>query len=345
MKRIADEMRKSAGLRDLVLALAILSFVLVVGVVGYIFIEDMTFTQALYMTIITITTVGFREVKVLGTGGQYFTMFIVITGLGAVLFFLTGLFEFILSEYLGNLWGRRRMQNQISKLSGHHIVCGYGRVGASVAEELSDQAKPFVVIEVDEDAFELCVKDGHLCIHGSATDDKVLEEARISQAVGLVSALGTDADNLYVVLTARTMNPQALIVARAEHFDSENKLEMVGADRIISPHKIAGKRMANLMLRPRVCEFLDIGITGSLPEYQLTELRVDEASILYGMKIRDSKLRERTGVTILAIRKEGDATFNANPPPDVEIGKDDVVIVIGTPEQLSRMEAEQARGR
>ncbi|HEY5502745.1 MAG TPA: potassium channel protein [Candidatus Anoxymicrobiaceae bacterium] len=345
MKKIAEELRESSGLRNLVLALVILFCIVVIGVVGYILIEDMTFTQALYMTVITITTVGFREVKVLGTGGQYFTMFIVITGLGAVLFFLTGLFELILSEYLGNIWGRRRMQNQISKLSGHHIVCGYGRVGGSVAEELSDQAKPFVVIEVDEDAFELCVKDGHLCIHGSATDDKVLEEARISQAVGLVSALGTDADNLYVVLTARTMNPQALIVARAEHFDSENKLEMVGADRIISPHKIAGKRMANLMLRPRVCEFLDIGITGSLPEYQLTELRVDEASILYGMKIRDSKLRERTGVTILAIRKEGDATFNANPPPDVEIGKDDVVIVIGTPEQLSRMEAEQARGR
>jgi len=345
VKKIAEELRESSGLRNLVLALVILFCIVVIGVVGYILIEDMTFTQALYMTVITITTVGFREVKVLGTGGQYFTMFVVITGLGAVLFFLTGLFEFILSEYLGNIWGRRRMQNQISKLQGHHIVCGYGRVGGSVAQELSDQGKPFVVIEVDEDVFGECVKDGHLCIHGSATDDKVLEQARIAEAVGLVSALGTDADNLYVVLTARVMNPQALIVSRAEHFDSEQKLEMVGADRVISPHKIAGKRMANLMLRPRVCEFLDVGITGSLPEYQLTELRVEESSILHGMQIKDSKLRERTGVTILAIRKEGDASFNANPSPDTSVGKDDVVIVIGTPEQLSRMEAEQARGK
>jgi len=345
MRKFREKLRESAGLRNLVFAVSILFGVLIIGVVGYMLIEDMSFNQALYMTMITITTVGFREVKTLGTGGQYFTMFVVITGLGAVLFFLTGLFELILSEYLGNLWGRRRMQNQIDKLEGHYIVCGYGRVGASVAEELSDQGKHFVVIEIDEDVFGACVTEGHLCIHGSATDDTVLEKARIATAVGLVSALGTDSDNLYVVLTARVLNPQALIVSRAEHFDSEKKLEMVGADRVISPHKIAGKRMANLMLRPRVCEFLDVGITGTLPEYQLTELRVGESSFLYGMNIRDSGLRERTGVTILAVRKDGESAFNANPAPETDIGKDDVVIVIGTPEQLARMEAEQARGR
>jgi voltage-gated potassium channel len=132
-------------------------------------------------------------------------------------------------------------------------------------------------------------------------------------------------------------------VARAEHAGSEEKLEMVGADRVISPHKIAGKRMANLMLRPRVCEFLDVGVTGSLPEYQLSEIRIAEPSILFGMNIRDSRLRERTGVTILAIRKAGDSAFNANPSPEVRMEHDDVVIVIGTPEQLARMEAEQAR--
>jgi len=172
--------------------------------------------------------VGFREVKVLGTGGQYFTMFIVITGLGAVLFFLTGLFEFILSEYLGNIWGRRRMENQISKLQGHHIVCGYGRVGGSVAQELSDQGKPFVVIEIDEDVFGECVRTGTSASTAAPPTTRCSSGARISEAVGLVSALGTDADNLYVVLTARVMNPQALIVSRAEHFDSEQKLEMVG---------------------------------------------------------------------------------------------------------------------
>jgi voltage-gated potassium channel len=269
LKKLSGKIRESAGVRHLLVAVAILSSVVVAGVAGYMLIEDMNFNQALYMTVITITTVGFREVKPLGTGGQYFTMLIVVTGLGAVLFFLTGLFEFILSEYLGNLWGRRRMQSQIEKLENHYIICGYGRVGSSVALELADQGKPFVVVEIDEDVFAECMREGYLCIHGSATDNDVLEKARVHRAIGLVSALGTDADNLYVVLTARVLNPQALIVARAEHLASEDKLEMVGADRVISPHKIAGKRMANLMLRPRVCEFLDVGITGALPEYHL----------------------------------------------------------------------------
>lgn len=335
---------ESAGVRHLVFAVSILATVLVIGVVGYIIIENMDFTRALYMTIITITTVGFREVKPLGTGGMYFTMFIVVTGLGAVLFFLTGLFEFILSEYLGNLWGRRKMQNQIAKLENHYVICGFGRVGSSVAQELSDQGKKFVVIEIEEEVFELCVAEGHLCLLGSATDNEVLERARVKHAVGLVSALGTDADNLYVVLTARVLNPQALIVSRAEHAGSEEKLEMVGADRVISPHKIAGKRMANLMLRPRVCEFLDVGITGALPEYQLSEIRVNDSSLLMGMNIKDSKLREKTGVTILAVRKDTESAFNANPPPDTMMSKDDVVILIGTPEQLARMEAAQSQG-
>jgi voltage-gated potassium channel len=343
--RFRQRLGSSVGVRHLVLALAILLAVVVIGVVGYILIEDMNFTQALYMTVITITTVGFREVRPLGTGGQYFTMFIVITGLGAVLFFLTGLFEFILSEYLGDFWGRRKMQNQIAKLENHYVVCGYGRVGRSVADELAEQGKKFVVIELEEDVFNECVEDGHLVILGSATDNETLEEARITSAVGLVSALGSDADNLYVVLTARVLNPQALIVSRAEHPDSEQKLEMVGADRVISPHQIAGKRMANIMVRPQVCEFLDVGVGGKIPEYHLMEIRVSEPSLLNGLSIKDSRLRERTGVSVLAVRKSTDGSFDANPTPETLIGVDDVVIVIGTPEQLARMEAEQAGGR
>ncbi|MHB8895504.1 MAG: potassium channel family protein [Candidatus Geothermincolia bacterium] len=341
---LSEKVSSSAGVRHLLLALVILISVVVVGVVGYILIEDMSFNQALYMTVITITTVGFREVRPLGTGGQYFTMVIVITGLGSVLFFLTGLFEFVLSEYLGEFWGRKRMLNQIAKLENHFVVCGYGRVGSSVAGELAEQGKRFVVIEIDEEVYKECLGDGYLCILGSATENHILEQARLANAVGLVSALGSDADNLYVVLTARVINPHALIVSRAEHPESEQKLEMVGADRVISPHRIAGKRMANLMLRPRVCEFLDVGITGRLPEYQLSELRVEESSILHELSIKDSRLRERTGVTVLAIRKSGESSFNPNPPPDTRMGKDDVVIVIGTPEQLARMEAEQASG-
>jgi len=342
--RLKRNMNASAGFRHHFLALIILSAVIVIGVIGYMLIEDMTFTEAVYMTVITITTVGFREVERLGPGGQYFTVFIVITGLGAVLFFLTGLFEFVLGEYLGDFWGRKKMENRISNLESHYVVCGYGRVGRSVADELAGQGKKFVVVEADEDVFKECLEEGHLCIHGSATEDHVLEHARLEHAVGLVSALGSDADNLYVILTARVLNPNALLVSRSEHPESEKKLEMVGADRVISPHTIAGRRMANLMLKPRLCEFLDIGITGNVPEYQLAEIMVSGGSVFDGMSIRDSRLRERTGVTVLAVRSQGEEAFNPNPPPETELRSGDVVIVIGTTVQLAKFESQQARG-
>lgn len=328
------------SVRHIFTAVIVLGCVLVAGVVGYALIEDMSFTQALYMTVITISGVGFSEVKDLGTGGIYFTIFLIVTGVSAVLFLLATVFEFILGEYLGDVWGRRKMKSSIEKLRGHYVVCGYGRVGRSVAEELSGQGKDLVVIEHDSEPFQDCVDDGYLCVLGSATDNHVLREAGVEFALGLVSALRADADNLYVILTAKVMNPGILLVARADQPGTEEKLEMVGADRVISPHKIAGKRMANLLVRPRVCEFLDVGIAGNLPEYQLTELRVTDDSPMIGKTVKGSGLRERTGVTILAVRKAGEKNFNANPPADTDIEREDLLILIGTPEQMSLMEAE-----
>ena len=335
--------RQSEGLRHVVIALAILVAVLVVGVVGYILIEDMTFTQALYMTVITITTVGFREVRPLDTAGIYFTIFLIITGFSALLFFLTGLFEFVLSEYLGNLWGRRKMQNTIAKLVNHYIVCGFGRVGRSVAEELSTQSKQLVVIERDEEVFERCVNDGYLAIHGSAIDNQALIKAGIDRAVGLVSALRSDADNLYVILTARVMRPEILLIARADQPESEEKLEMVGADRVVSPPKIAGKRMANLMVRPGACEFLDVVTGGNLPEYQLSEMSVDGDSRLAGKTVKETRLKDEMGVTILALRKKGATGFDANPSSDDLVEEGDILILIGTPEQMAKLEDSVAR--
>jgi len=327
--------------RHLAFALAILLFVIIVGVTGYMLIEGMSFTEALYMTIVTISTVGFREVRELGTGGMYFTIFIILMGVSAVLFFLAGAFEYVLSEYLGDIWGLRKMRSDIQKLKGHYIVCGYGRVGKAVAEELASQGKDFVVIEHDTLSFEQCVRDGYLAINGSATDSEVLKEAGIESAVGLVSALKSDAENLYVVLTAKVMNKDIIIIARSDEPGAEEKLEMVGADRVISPHKIAGRRMANLLVRPQVCEFIDTGVAGNLPEYHLAEHRVFEGSSLVGKTIRDCGLRDRTGVTILAIKKAGEHGFNANPEPETVIEKDDVLILIGTPEQMALFEGKK----
>ena len=338
MRRLRRRVRESRYARHIFIAASILASVIVIGVIGYVLIEKMTFTHALYMTIITISTVGFREVEPLGTGGEYFTMFVIATGVSAVLFFLAGLFEYAVSEMLGDVWGRRRMMINISKLSSHYIICGYGRVGRSVADELAEHAKKFVVIERDEEAFAQCMRDGYFAINGSATENEVLVDAGIERAVGLVSALRSDADNVFVVLSARTMNPNLLLIARADQLESEQKLEMVGADRVISPHKIAGKRMANLMVRPGACEFLDVAMAQNIPEYFLSEIKVGETSALLGRSIKESKLRERTGVTVLAVRKLDEQAFNPNPSVDAVIEKGDILVLIGTPEQMALME-------
>ncbi|MFH1150936.1 MAG: potassium channel protein [Actinomycetota bacterium] len=334
--------RHPAAVRHLELASLIVLAVLVLGVAGYMLIEDMSFTQALYMTVMVVSTVGFTEVEPLGTAGVYFTIFIMVIGVTAMFFFLAVVFEIVLSEYLGDIWGKRRMRSNIDNLRNHYIVCGYGRVGRSVAEELFTQGREFVVIERNPEVFQECVDEGYLGLLGSATDNETLVEAGIMRAVGLVSALRSDADNLYVVLTARTMNPSLLLVARADQPGSEEKLSMVGADRVVSPHQIAGKRMVNILVRPQVCEFIDVGVTGNIPEYQLIEYRVDGTSPVAGMTIAETGLRERTGVTILAVRGEGATAFSPNPPADTRISRDDVLIMIGTPEQMANFEREQS---
>lgn len=335
-------MRDSQFARHILFSVLILIGVIATGVVGYVLLEKMSFTEALYMTVITISTVGFKEVSQLGTGGMYFTIFLIVTGVSAMLFFLAGLFEFLLSEVLGDAWGRRRMMNNISKLTNHYIICGYGRVGRSVAEELAEQGKRFVVIEIDEEAHRDCVADGFYVVHGSATENDYLLSAGIERAVGLVSALRSDADNLFVALTARTLNENLLLIVRADQPESEQKLEMVGADRVISPHKIAGKRMANLLVRPGTCEFLDVAMVTNLPEFFLSEVLIGEGSGMLGRTIMETKLRERTGVTILAVRKAGEKVFNPNPSVETLIEEGDLLVLIGTPEQMSLMEAEHA---
>ncbi len=334
--------RLPLGARHAAIALLLLLFILVCGTVGFMLIEDMSFNEALYMTVITISTVGFREVRKLGTGGTYFTIALIFTGVSTVLFFLTGIFEFILGEFFGEFWRQRKMKANVTKLRDHYVVCGFGRVGRSVAEELWQQSKPFVVVEKDRETFERCQEMGYFAVHGSATEAETLKEAGIEKASGLVSALSSDSENLYAVLTAKVLNRGIIIVARADQPDSEEKLEMVGADRVISPHKIAGKRMANLLTRPGACEFLDVVTSGSLPEYQLSEIIVREDFPYLGMTIRETRLREKTGVTILSLRKKGESTFNVNPTPDVLLEEGDVLIVIGTPEQMESLGLENS---
>lgn len=338
MFRILRNMKRlPLGAKHAAIALLILLIILICGTVGFMLIEDMSFNEALYMTVITISTVGFREVRDLGTGGTYFTIAIIFTGVSTVLFFLTGVFEFILGEYFGEFWRQRKMKANVTKLRNHFVVCGFGRVGRSVADELARQNEPFVIVEKDREVFYQCQEQGYLAVQGNATDSEVLKEAGIQRAAGLVTALNSDSENLYTVLTAKVLNPGIIIVARADQPDSEEKLEMVGADRVISPYKIAGKRMANLLTRPQACEFLDAVTSGNLPEYQLSEVLVTDDFPYLGMTIRGTRLRERTGVTILSMRKKGETAFNINPTPEILIEEGDVLILIGTPDQMESL--------
>lgn len=321
-------------------ALGLLVGVILVGTLGYVLLEDVGFTRAFYMTIVTISTVGFSEIIPLGTGGVYFTIFLIVFGVGAMLFFLGSVFEFILSEYLGDIWGRRRMNRKISHLQGHYIVCGYGRVGKSVADEFKSHGLSFVVVDIDEEICQRCVEDGNYALCGSATDTEVLQEAGIQDARGLISALKSDADNVYVILTAKVARPDMLLVARADEPGAEKKLELVGADHVISPHKIAGKRMVNMMLYPGACEFVDVVTGGKFPGYRLSEIVVERGSPLLNKTIKDTRLRERTGVMILSVKKAADDSFNHNPAPSLLIEEGDELMMIGTPEQMSLVEKE-----
>ncbi|MBN1289452.1 MAG: potassium channel protein [Actinobacteria bacterium] len=326
----------SPSARHLLISLGSLSLVLVMGTVGYMLIESLGFSDALYMTVITISTVGFGEVSPLSSGGRYLTIAIIAFGVSAMLLSVSAVLEFMLSEFFG-IWGRRRMDTRIARLVDHYIVCGYGRVGRSVAEELDAQGYKFVVIEIEENTYQQCVNDGYLAINGSATDNDNLAGANIADAQGLVSALSSGADNVYVILSARMKNPSLLLVARADEPESKEKLALVGADRVISPHAMAGKRMANMLIRPRICEFVDVWVGGGIPEYQLTELKVSGESSFKGVTIKDTRLRERTGATVLAIRKMGEDTFNGNPEPDIRIEEGDLLILVGTSEQMGKM--------
>jgi voltage-gated potassium channel len=319
------------------LAAAVLAVLLTVGVAGYMSIEGMTFTQALYMTVITLSTVGFREVKDLSTAGMYFTMFIIVTGVVTLFYLVAGLAELLLEEVFGERMGRRRMSLRIRKLKGHYVVCGYGRVGENVCRELLATSPEVVVVERDEEAAERARSEGVMVIQGDATEVEVLEEAGVPRARGLVAALQTDADNLFVTLTARSLNPTLYIVTRSVYPQSTDKLLYAGADRVISPYVMSAKRMANLLQKPGVCDFLDLVMHAEDIEYRIEEVELGPRSPYAGKTVGGSRLRADTGVLVLALRESGSRDFNTNPSPDTPLRAGDTLIVMGTSEQVEKM--------
>ncbi len=326
------------ALRRIQSALLALVIITVAGVVGYMLFEGWGFTDALYMTVITLTTVGYREVHELDTTGQLWTMVLLVTGVGTLFYAAVSSVELVVEGTIRGYFGRRRMEAAISKLSGHYILCGYGRVGQQVAREFTLDGVTFVIIEQDPETAAECVEEGHLVVLGEASDDDVLEEAGIRRAKGLVAAVDSDADNVFVVLSARKLNPKLHIVARANSDESAAKLEIAGADRTLSPYAVGGRRLASLATQPLIVDFLDIVTRGEKGiEFRLEEFRVPEESLIADQTIGGLRIGERTGAMILATRNQ-EGRFDTTPSASDRISAGDTLIVLGTREQVTRLE-------
>jgi voltage-gated potassium channel len=313
-----------------------LLLIVIIGIIGYRVIEGWSFLDSLYMTVTTITTVGYKEIHPLSSAGQIFTIFLIIGGVGGALYVLTTIMQYILEGQFGITMGRRRMKARIARLKGHFILCGYGRVGQEIARTFSEERTPFVVIENNEERLAKAERDGYLCLLADATSDEVLKEAGIERARGLVAALGSDADNTYITLSTRGLRPDLFIEARSSGREAEVKLKMAGADRVISPHLIGGHRMAMLALRPAVVDFIDTVTYRPGRELQLENVDVAGGSSLVGQTM--GRVREKVGITVLAMRKQSGKLL-ANPPDKEVIEDGDRLIVIGTQKRLAALES------
>jgi len=306
--------------------------VTVLGTIGYLAL-GFTFLDALYQTVTTVATVGFREVQPLTPTGQVFTIVLILLGVGVVLYNLSVILEAVTEGHLRAYLERRHMDRTIDRMSGHVIVCGCGRVGRAAADHLIATGQQVVV--VDEDPERLADLDegvAHLC--GDVTDDAVLRAAGIDRARALIATLDTDADTVYATLSARAIRSDLVIIARARTGASRTKLELAGATRAINPQRIGGRRMAAFALQPDVAEFLDVVMHDEELDFRIKEIHVGAGSLIEGATIERLDLRARTGALLLAVRRGSGQPFEPNPPDDLEVPAGSVLIVLGTQAEL-----------
>jgi voltage-gated potassium channel len=288
------------------------------------------------MVLTTITSVGYGEIHPLSHGGRLFNSFIIITGVGLVLLLVGGASRTLLEFELQSVFGRRRVDREISRLTGHYIICGAGRVGRSAARELARRPLPFVLVDTNGEKLQKYSSEGWLTLSGDATQSQVLQEVRIEHARGLVAATTTDAINIYIILTARSLNPKVKIIARASEEDAEKHLATAGADSIVSPYRFAGYRIAQTFIRPNVVDFFDTAMNRQRP-LEIEEVKVEKGARLAGKTLEGSRIRQELGVIVLAIKGEHTA-MRFNPPPDEVIHVGDHLIAMGDPEGLRKLE-------
>ncbi len=325
------------SLRRSILPLILLVITLFLGgTVGYVLIEGWTWPDAFYMTAITLTTVGFGEVRPLSPTGRAFTVFLILSGVGSVAYGFSRLGEYFLTGRVGARLRSRRMMRMIDKLENHVIVCGYGRVGKSAALTLREGKRQVVIVDNALDRIESAQAKGLIAQHADSTRDEALIQAGIERAWGMIICTGDDSRNLFIVLSARALNPKLYIVARTVNAVNEQKMIRAGANRVVSPYQIGGKHMANIVIRPHVTDFLDVVTLDGGLELWLEELVIQPESLLVGQTVGMANIRRQTGVTLVALLRRAGGTVMPNAETVLDVG--DELIVLGTREQLTKLE-------
>jgi voltage-gated potassium channel len=323
--------------RRLLYPVLVLVALLVAGTLGYQLVEGWGWFDALYMTVITITTVGFFEVHDLSAGGRVFTMALALLGVFTAFYAAAEFIRAVVTGELRTMLGRQLMQSRLEKLSGHLVICGFGRMGRLVAEEFAAARLPFVVIDREPKVLEGFVMPEGIPLVGDATADDVLRKAGVERARALVTAAASDADNLFITMSARLLNDKLLIVARAEGEGADVKLRRAGASRVVTPYTIGGHRVAQAVLRPNAMDFIELATRSGHLELQIEEVALRAGSSLVGRAIKASPIRSELGIIIVAIKKpEGRMAFNPAPETALEAG--DLLITLGRRQQLDRLE-------
>ncbi len=324
------------AMRNLTKSFILLFSIIAYGVIGYRVIEGMSFFDALYMTVITISTVGFQEVKPLSGAGRLLTITIISGGITTAAYTIGTLVRSLVEGEIKKMFGRRKVEKKISEMNNHYIICGYGRIGRLVCSELRDYGMDLVVIENNPQSVEVMESDRIPYLPLDATMDDTLMKAGIMKARGIVTAVGSDADNVFITLTARGLRPDIFILARASDEKNEMKLNRAGATRVVSPYLIGGKRMAQVLIRPTVVDFIDVAVSDGHLGLQMEECRIQSNSNLAGKNLVESGLRKDYGVIIVLIKKHSGAMI-FNPQPGEVLEGNDILVVLGKKEDMKRM--------
>jgi len=311
----------------------IFGLLLAFGTAGYMIIERWSFIDALFMTVTTVTTVGYQEVQPLDTQGRIFTIVLVLFGVGTAFYLLTTFVALVIEGDLGTAFGLTRMKSRIEQLRDHAILCGYGRVGEEIAREFIAREMPFVIVENNPDTVQRAIDSGYLLIQGDASTDDALLEAGVKRARTLLAASDSDSGNTYITLTAKALNPYIFVVARAGRRESEELVRRAGADRVISPYALSGRRMALSSIQPNIVDFIDTLAVGRGAEQILAEIQVTSNSGLLGLYVRH--LLESTRVTVLGIQR-ANGELLVGPRDDVRLEEGDRVMVVGPESEVSR---------